>query len=31
MDIKRDDAVTIHDNITPAMLISAGIDLEGQQ
>jgi hypothetical protein len=29
-DLARDDAVTIHDNISPAMLIASGIDLEAQ-
>jgi hypothetical protein len=30
-DLQRDDAVTIHDDISPAMLIASGIDLESQQ
>jgi hypothetical protein len=30
-DLDLDDAVIIHDDISPAMLISSGIDLEGQQ
>jgi hypothetical protein len=30
-DIQRDDAVTIHDDISPGMLIASGIDLESQQ
>jgi len=30
-DLDLDDAVIIHDDISPTMLISSGIDLEGQQ
>jgi len=30
-DLERDDTVIIHDDISPAMLITSGIDLEGQQ
>jgi hypothetical protein len=30
-NLERDDIVIIHNNISPAMLISSGIDLEGQQ
>jgi hypothetical protein len=27
----RDDTITIHDDISPAMLITSGIDLEAAQ
>jgi hypothetical protein len=30
-DLARDDAVPVHDDMTPAMLISSGLDLEAQQ
>ena len=30
-DLRRDDAITIHDDISPGMLIASGIDLESQQ
>lgn len=30
-DLAQDDAVAIHDDISPAMLITSGIDLEAQQ
>jgi hypothetical protein len=29
--LARDDALAIHDDISPAMLITSGIDLEAQQ
>jgi hypothetical protein len=30
-DLARDEAVPIHDDMTPAMLISSGLDIEAQQ
>lgn len=30
-NLELDLAVVIHDDISPAMLVSSGIDLEGQQ
>ena len=30
-DLTQDDAVAIHDDISPAMLITSGINLEAQQ
>jgi len=30
-DLELDNAVVIHDDISPAMLIASGIDLEYQQ
>lgn len=30
-ELARDEAVAIHDDISPAMLIASGIDLETQQ
>lgn len=29
--LEQDDAVAIHEDISPAMLIASGIDLESQQ
>ena len=29
--LQKDDAVMVHDDISPAMLISSGIELESQQ
>ena len=30
-DLMRDDTVPIHDDITPVMLISGGLEIESQQ
>lgn len=30
-DLAKDEAVPIHDDMTPAMLISSGLDIEAQQ
>lgn len=30
-DLERDNAASIHDDMTPAMLISTGLDIESQQ
>ena len=30
-DLELDDAVVIHDDISPTILIASGIDLESQQ
>jgi hypothetical protein len=30
-NLELDNAVVIHDDISPVMLVSSGIDLEGQQ
>jgi hypothetical protein len=29
--LANDDSVSIHDDMTPAMLISSGLDIESQQ
>jgi hypothetical protein len=30
-DLQRDDQVPVHDDVTPAMLISSGLELEANQ
>jgi hypothetical protein len=30
-DLEKEDAAPVHDDVTPAMLIAAGLELEAQQ